>query len=158
MPKRRYARIADEHHVVRRCGGQVIEREKLTNAAVGLFPAAMRLRVKINETYLSANWLEHCDGTKVERLKVIVAIFRKKAERPLSLQSGIVVINAGKIREIGTAHRRNLAVRHTPKREDPSYSRVSGLPLDNSDDLLIASLAEEAYQDFTLLGDLDALP
>jgi len=158
MPKRKYARIAEEHHVVRRCGNQAIERDKLTNAVVGLFPAAMRLREKIKETYLSANWLEHCDGMKVERLKTIVAIYRKKAERALSLQSGIAVINAGRIREIGTANGRNLAVRHTPNRDDPSYSRVSGLPLDNFDDLLIASLVEEAYRDFMLLRDLGALP
>jgi hypothetical protein len=158
MPNRKYARIGDEHHVVRRFGNQVIERDELTNAVVGLFPAAMRLRVKIKETYLSANWLEHCNGTKVERLKVIAAIYRAIAKTPLSLESGISVMNAGRIRQIGNVHRRNLAVRHTPKRDDPSYSRVSGLPLDNSDDLLTASLAEEAYQDFTLLRDLDAQP
>jgi hypothetical protein len=105
----------------------------------------------------SANWLEHCDGSKAEHLKVIAAIYRAKAERPLSLESGVAVINAGRIREIGSAHRHNLAVRHTPNRDDSSYSRVSGLPLDNSDDLLIASLAEEAYRDFMLLRDLDAL-
>jgi len=158
MPKRKYAHIVEEHHVVRRCGSQAIERDKLTNAVVGLFPTAMKLREKINEKYLSANLLEHCDGTKVERLKAIVAIYRTKAERALSMQSGVAVINAGRIREIGGAHRRSLAVRHTPNREDPSYSRVSGLPLDNSDELLIASLVEEAYLDFMLLGDLDAIP
>ena len=36
--------------------------------------------------------------------------------------------------------------------------RVSGLPLDNSDEILIASLTIEAYQDFVLLADVDALP
>src|SRR5258708_2680440 len=148
MPRTRYARITDEHHVVRRCGKQAIERDKLTNAVVGLFPAAMRLREQINETYLSANWLEHCDGTKNERLKVVAVIYRRKAKRPLSLESGIAVVNAGRVREIGSGHHRNLAVRFTPSRDDPSYSRISGLPLDNSDELLVASLAEEAYQDF----------
>ena len=160
MPKRKYTKIALEHHVVRRCGHQVIERDAVTQEVKGLFPAAMRLRTYINprETYLSTNWLEQCDGTKAERLKVVVAVHRAKAKSPLSLKSGVAILNAGKVLEIGVAHRRGLAVRHTPTATDPSYSRVSGLPLDNSDDALIASLAEEAYRDFMLLKDVDALP
>jgi hypothetical protein len=118
----------------------------------------MRLREQISETYLSANWLEHRDGTRSQRLKMIAAIYRTKAIRPLSPESGIAVMNAGRIRKIGTAHSRNLAVRHVPDRGDPSYSRISGLPLDNSDDLLIASLTDEAYRDFMLLKEVDALP
>jgi hypothetical protein len=158
MPVRKYTRVAAGHHLVRRCGYQVIDRDDATNKVRGLFPAAMRLREQINERYLSANWLEHCDGTKVERLKAIVAIHRAKAKTPPSLQSGVAVLNAGRILEIGIAHRRKLRVRHTPNPYDPSYSQISGLPLNNSDDLLIASLVEEAYQDFMLLRDLDALP
>jgi hypothetical protein len=60
--------------------------------------------------------------------------------------------------DIGLFHAQDLRVRHTPNREDASYSRVLGLPLDNSDELLIASLADEAYDDFMLICDVDALP
>jgi len=156
MRVKRYVRIADEHHVVRRCAYQVIERDSVTRAVIGLFPAAFRLRQEQNESYLSANWLEQCDGTKLQRLKIIVAIQRQKAKGNLSPQSGVAILNAGRIREIGVAQRRALAVRHTPNRDDPSYARVSGLPLDNSDDLLLANLAAEAYRDFRLLSDVDA--
>ncbi len=69
MAKRKYSRIEEEHHVVRRCGYQVIERDALTNQVVGLFPRAMMLRPEIRENYLSVNKLEHCDGTKIEQLK-----------------------------------------------------------------------------------------
>lgn len=104
------------------------------------------------------NLLEHCPGTRNDRLKAIVAIQRGKANTPLSLNSGVAVLNAGSVRQIGSAHKQTLAVRHTPNRNDPSYSRVSGLPLDNSDEHLTAALVDEAYRDFLLLRDVDALP
>lgn len=158
MAKRKYSRIDDEHHVVRRCGYQMIERDALTNEVVGLFPQAMMLRPEIRENYLSVNKLEHCDGTKIEQLKSVVAIQRAKAKSNLSLQSGVATLKTGRIMEIGTRNGRRLAVTFTPNSSDRSYSRVSGLPLDNSDDHLIANLTTEAYQDFMLLVDVDALP
>lgn len=159
MAKKKYSRIDDEHHVVRRCGYQVIERDALTNKVVGLFPNAMMLRLEIKEKYLSVNMLEHCDGTKIEQLKAVVAIQRAKAKKgKLSLQSGVAILETGRILEIGTRNSHRLVVRFTPNSDDPSYSRVSGLPLDNSDQILIASLTVEAYRDFMLLADIDALP
>src|SRR5882672_10282536 len=103
MPKRKFAKIVPEHHVVRRCGHQVIERDSVSNEVKGLFPAAMRLRENINETYLSTSWLEYCEGTRAERLKAVVAIHRAKAKSRLSPNSGIAVINAGRIVELGAA-------------------------------------------------------
>ncbi len=158
MAKRKYSRIDDEHHVVRRCGYQVIERDALTNKVVGLFPKAMMLRLEKDEKYLSVNKLEHCDGTKIEQLKSVVAIQRAKAKSKLSLRSGVAILKTGRILEIGTRNGYRLVVTFTPYRDDPSYSRVSGLPLDNSDEILIANLTVEAYQDFMLLADIDALP
>ena len=158
MAKKRYSRIANAHHVVRRCGHQVIERDALTNEVVGLFPIAMMLRLKQKEKYLSVNKLEHCDGTKIEQLKAVVAIQRAKAVSKLSLQSGVAILKTGRVLEKGTKNGHRLAVKFTPNPGDPSYSRVSGLPLDNSDELLIASLTVEAYRDFMLLADVDALP
>jgi hypothetical protein len=127
---------------------------------MGLYPQAMMLKTKIGEEYLSVNWLEHWPGTRATRLKNIVEIHRRKAKsgRPLSQESGIAVLRTGGILEIGASHDRRLRVVWTRTKEDPSYSRISGLPLDNSDQLLIASLVEEAYRDFMLLRDVDALP
>jgi hypothetical protein len=158
MAKRKYSLIDDEHHVVRRCGYQVIERDALRNEVVGLFPEAMMLRVEINESYLSVNKLEYRDGTKIEQLKAVVAIHRAKVKGRLSLQSGFATLKTGRIIEIGTRSGRRLAVTFTPTQNDPSYSRVSGLPQDNSDEILIGSLTLEAYRDFMLLADIDALP
>ncbi len=136
----------------------MIERDALTNKVVGLFPTAMMLRLEKKEKYLSINKLEHCDGTKIEQLKSVVAIQRAKAIGKLSLRSGVAILKTGRILEIGTRNSHRLVVTFTPNRDDPSYSRVSGLPLDNSDKILIASLTVEAYQDFMLLADIDALP
>ncbi len=158
MAKRKYSRIDDEHHVVRRCGYQMIERDALTSKVVGLFPKAMMLRPEINEKYLSVNKLEHCGGPKIEQLKAVVAIQRAKAIGRLSLRSGVAILKTGRILEIGTRNSHRLMVTFTPNSHDPSYSRVSGLPLDNSDEILIASLTDEAYRDFMLLADIDALP
>ena len=157
MAKKKYSRIDDKHHVVRRCGYQFMERDVLTNKVVGLFPATMMLRTEIDERYLSVNKLEHCDGNKTEQLKAVVAIQRAKAIGKLSLKSGVAVLKTGRILEIGTGSGYRLVVRFTPNTDDPSYSRVSGLPLDNSDEILIANLTIEAYQDFMLLADIDAL-
>ena len=158
MAKKKYSPIDNAHHVVRRCGYQVIERDTLTNAVVGLFPTAMELRQERNETYLSVNKLEHCAGTKTEQLKAVVAIQRGKAIGKLSLQSGVAILKTGRILEIGKKNGRRLVVRFTPSPSDPSYSRVSGLPLDNSDESLIANLTDEASQDFMVLAEVDALP
>ena len=158
MANRKYSRIDDKHHVVRRCGFQVIERDALTNEVVGLFPKAMMLRTDIREKHLSVNMLEHCEGTKIEQLKAVVTIQRSKFKGKLSLQSGVAILKTGRILEIGTGNGHRLVVRFTPERDDPSYSRISGLPLDNSDEILIANLTVEAYQDFMLLADIDALP
>ena len=158
MAQRKYSRIDNKHHVVRRCGYQVIERDSLTKTVVGLFPKAMMLRTEIKESYLSVNKLEHCDGSKIEQLKAVVAIQRAKAIGRLSLQSGAAILKTGRILEIGTGNGHRLVVTFTPNKDDPSYSRVSGLPLDNSDENLIANLTVEAYQDFMLLADIDALP
>jgi hypothetical protein len=117
----------------------------------------MRLRTDIEETDLSVNWLEHCVGTRNQRLKAVVAFHRAKFRSPLSPKSGVAVLNAERIRDIGDAHGHRLRVRSTPSPQDLSYSQVSGLPLDNSDENLISSLAEEAFKDFMLLSEVDAL-
>ncbi len=62
------------------------------------------------------------------------------------------------LQKIYHKHAETISVRFTPKRDDPSYSRVSGLPLDNSEEILIASLTDEAYQDLMLLAYTDSLP
>jgi hypothetical protein len=153
--KKKYSPIAKEHHVVRRCGYQVIERDQVTNNVVGLYPAAMKLRPEMSEEYLSVNWLEHVEGSKNDRLKAIVAIHKAKARSGrLSPHSGVAVLTTGTILEIGTQHGRRLAVRFTPTSVDPSYSRISGLPLNNADELLCAKLADEAFKDFLLLSDI----
>ena len=156
MNTRRHRRIDHDEHIVRRCGYQVIERDATSDQVIGLFPAAMRLRTEKGEQYLSVNLLEHCPGTRVERLKAVVAIQRAKAISRLSPQSGVSVIETERLLKIGNDHDCPLVARFTPSRRDPSYSRVTGLPLDNSDESLLASLAVEAYEDFVLLADLDA--
>ncbi len=156
MNTRTHRRIDDDQHVVRRCGYQVIERDANTNEVVGLFPSVMSLRTNIDEPYLSVNLLEHCPGTKIERLKAVVAIQRGKVQGTLSPRSGVSVIEVDRLLKIGSDHDCPLVARFTPSRTDPSYSRVTGLPLDNSDESLLASLRDAAYEDFTLLKDLDA--
>ncbi|MCH8036518.1 MAG: hypothetical protein IIC53_05255, partial [Proteobacteria bacterium] len=84
----------------------MIERDTLTNKVVGLFPRAMMLRLEKEEKYLSVNKLEHCDGTKIEQLKAVVAIQRAKAIGKLSLQSGVAILKTGRILEIGTMNGR----------------------------------------------------
>ena len=156
MNARVYKRIDGNQHVVRRCGFQVIERDADSKEVIGLHPSAMSLRTNISERYLSVNLLVHCPGTKVERLKAVVAMQRAKMRGSLSPNSGVAVIKTERLLEIGNDHDCSLTVRLTPSKIDPSYSRVTGLPLDNSNVSLVASLADEAYEDFILLADLDA--
>jgi hypothetical protein len=158
MARGRYAPIAGEHHIVRRCNYQVIERDTQTKQVKGLFPQAMMLRRAIDERYLSVNWLEHFAGGRNERLKVIVNIHRKKIKTRLSVDSGIAVLNVKRVLEIGEFHQRKLNILSTATADDPSYSRVTGLPFDNSNELLVLTLAQEAYRDFMLLREVDSLP
>ena len=154
---KKYSPIAVDHHIVRHCGFQRVEREPGTNRVLGLHLRAMALRPEIREPYLSVNWLEHCEGTKIERLRVVVETIRQKTKsKYLSPQSGVAVLKCGKVVEIGSDFDRKLSVLYAPSKTDPSYSRINGLPLDNEDLLLLSALAEEAFKDFTLLADLGA--
>src|SRR6266702_2787124 len=98
---RKYAALNVNHHVVRRCGYQVIERDDPTKQVIGLFPTAMMLRVGMAEDYLSVNWLEHCSGAKIDQLKAIIAIHRKKAVGRLSPDSGVAVSKVDTVLTIG---------------------------------------------------------
>ncbi len=152
---KKYSLVAEDHHVVRRCGYQVIEWEGDT--VVGLYPRSMMLREN-DEGYLSANWLEHCPGSKIERLRTIVEIYRNKStSKKLSPKSGVAVLQSGRISAIARQHGHEVSVRYTPNKQDPSYSRISGLPKNNSDMILIGMLANEGFADFHLLRDLPAV-
>lgn len=153
----RYRELSDEEHVVRRCPYQRIDRDNTTGQILGIFPKLMELRQALRppETYLSVNWLEHCPGTSLDRLRAILKILKRKMPTSdFSPESGLALMNVGRVRHIGQARKRKLTIKSTPKKEDPSYARISGMPLDNSDRDLLADLAAEASSQLILLKHL----
>jgi hypothetical protein len=148
-----HRRIYDEEHVVRRCWRQGIDRDRVTGQIRGIHPAVMKLRPEINETYLSLSLLEHCPGTEIDRLRAILALLKRKMPHSnFDAESGLAIMNALRVRMIGRARNHTLSLRYTPSKKDPAYSRLSGLPYDNSDMLLLAELAAEASRRLRLLS------
>ena len=157
MARQPHKTLADEHHVVRYCNNQRIEKDPHTGNAVGLFPDAMQLRTREKEEYLSTNWLEYVAGTRNDRLKSILGILRGKIPS-IKETSGLAVLRVEKIKDAGKETGHKITVRFTPNRNDPSYARILGLPLDNSDTELVSLLVDEAFNEFYLVKQVDALP
>lgn len=155
--KKNYAPIDDAEHVVRFCHYQKVERDIETEEIRGVFPQAFELRTDINEQYLSVNHLEHCQGGVAERLAGIVGHLRSKLHPDAMVAgAGVAILNSKRVKDIGARRGLSLRVLGTPNR-DPSYARVTGLPLANGDTVLLTHLANEASLRLHLIAEIDAV-
>jgi hypothetical protein len=107
--------------------------------------------------YTSLNCLEHSDEHKAVRLGNIAALHHAKTKsgKKISARNALAIIKSGRVRELGRVHSKPLEMKHAGKDDDPSYVKMTGLPADNSDILLLDALAAECSQDFCLFRDID---
>ena len=151
----------DDEHFVRLCSRQKQIREH-DGTLRGVTWEAFSLRTNIKEDYLSGALLEHFQGTQREQAVAAVEAM-KSAGMVFSDKHAVAVCSAGSIRGCGTKQKRKLRVRHEPNKKNASYSKVRGLPLDNSDNELLSLLAADSVVSCTCVIELrpaalDAVP
>ena len=142
----------DEEHFVRLCSRQKQIRES-DGTLRGVTWEAFSLRTKIKEDYLSGALLEHFQGTQREQAVAAVEAM-KSAGVVFSDKHAVALCLAGSIRRCATKQERKLRVRHEPNKKNAAYSKVRGLPLDNSDNELLSLLAADSVVSCTCVIEL----
>ena len=136
------SRVPPEDHVAHYCNPQKVIREPETDAIIGVFPQAFALRQEKNELYLSAHRMEFfAVDVDVQFQEVVVALRNKNLI--LKPRGAIAKLNAGSVVEGGNMRGLSIEVRDRSNTNNPGYAAIYGMPLDNSDDLFLAQLADE---------------
>ena len=151
--QQRVPNLASDNRIARWCGHQKLDRDPVTHSVRGIIPQALELRLHLNESYISASWLEFHSGDDLSRLRKVAAVYRADGRR-LGPNGGFALLNVGAILDAGTARSRELRVTNRPSRADPAYAKVEGLPQDNSDMVLLSMLCD-ACRGVYLMGDID---
>ena len=142
----------DDEHFVRLCSRQKQIRDE-DGKILGVTWEAFSLRTEINEDYLSGALLEHFEGTQKEQAVAAVEAM-KSAGLIFSDKHAVALCLAGSIRGCAAKQKRKLRVRHEPNKKNAAYSKVRGLPLDNSDNELLSLLAADSVVSCTCVIEL----
>ncbi len=139
-PKQR--RVPPDDHVARYCNPQRVIRDPNTDTIKGVFPQAFELRTNKKELYLSTHWMESFSEENDLQFQGVVAALRKKMEvvRP---KAAIAKLNTGCVVRCGAMRGLAIEIRDRSNSHNPGYAGIYGMPLDNSDDLFLAQLADE---------------
>lgn len=136
-----YEAVADDHHIGRRCSAQRLTRDE-NGEPNGVSPAFFELDINKNEKDLSCDWLEFFSENRPEQIAGVKDALSKRMGGGNG--SRIVVCNVGALKEIGSRFRTGIQIKGKGRKNDPSYSGVFGLPMDNSNGDLIAALVDDA--------------
>ncbi|MBB3310990.1 hypothetical protein FHT78_002734 [Rhizobium sp. BK196] len=133
--------IPDPHHVARVCPRNRVIRDR-EGSAVGVHPQLYKLReatpTRKRETYLSASYMEYFQGDRAECLKGCI----KASAFPIASTDFMVVLNVGKVKQIGVRYNLKLkAVHDTANKKNPAYAKIEGTPPDPAHALLGALAA-----------------
>jgi hypothetical protein len=148
--------LPDDHRVARRCGFQRLLRNPDTQEVIGIVPQALFLRTEKREQYLSSSWFEFHKGADAERLKAVLDIYRKGGDTP-GPNSAIALLHVGKILAAGRDGNHQIRVTHRGNARDPAYAPIEGVPLDNSDLVLLKTICDQACCGVHTVGAIDAL-
>jgi hypothetical protein len=152
-----YQKVPDSDHVARYCNPQRVIRDPRTLAVTGVRPQAFELRPEIKETYLSTYWMEFppSDQATVDtQFRTVLTTLRRKHPNVRS-NGAFARLNAGRIVQSGSSRGHSIRVLCRSKRSDPGYTGVYGMPLDNSDSILLAELANECCIEVLGVADLE---
>lgn len=152
-----YQKVPDSDHVARYCNPQRVIRDPRTLAVTGVRPQAFELRPEIKETYLSTYWMEFppSDQATVDtQFRTVLTTLRRKHPNVRS-NGAFARLNAGRIVQSGSSRGHSIRVLCRSKRSDPGYTGVYGMPLDSSDSILLAELANECCIEVLGVADLE---
>jgi hypothetical protein len=144
--QRAYTSVPKTDHVARYCNVQRVIRDPITNKITGVRPQAFELRQKDKETYLSTYWMEFpCENasTNVDaQFRAVVTALRRKHPnvRP---EAAFARLNVDRVVQAALVRQLPIRILCLPKRNDPGYTGIYGMPRDNSDSIFLAQLANE---------------
>lgn len=128
-------------------------RKTEDDVIVGVLGAAFRLRNE--ETYLSATWLEYFkQPTREANIESAVKAVRasKIDVRP---KSGFAIGNVGEVKEICLRNsRRRIRIIHEPEDDNKAHTALRGWPSDDND--LLELIAEDIWSEVILNVDVPA--
>lgn len=149
--------LGHAEHIARYCHHQRILRDQETGEIISILDAFKLRPIDCGE--LSVEHFEKLGNDFNARIKNAVSVFRSKIiHNPVTLDSMISVLNVGSIIEIGKATGKELKVKDKSRSDRPAYAHVIGLPPDNADINLLASLSDEGVKSCHLIENIDKLP
>ncbi len=132
--------IPDDHRVARLCGRQKQVRDE-AGKVIGVNPQFFELRPKKNEDYLSCDWVDFFSGSEDKKLAGVRKALKSRMPGG-GKEARIAVMGVSLLKECGI--KRDHKIRVLQKKNSSSYSGISGLPLDNSDMVLLQTMSDEA--------------
>ena len=145
--------FSDNEHFLRLCSRQRQIRD--TNGVIqGVTWEAFSLRTERKETYLSGALFECCNDSKKTKLRAALHSWRMGSMH-FKNEHAIAICPAGDIRAVGKKQSKHLLVRFEPSKHKPFYAVLRGLPLDNSDNRLLAMLASICVASCHLVKDIE---
>lgn len=135
----RGSNLPNDDHVMRYAPWSKLRRDENDNV-VGFLSEAFRLRE--GEKSLSLNWLEYFSGTRDEKIRQSVEMFRRL--RQVGTKAAYGVANVQRIKEVCAAGGASgVRVVYEPEEQNPAHSGIRHLPRDEMS--LLEALASEAF-------------
>ena len=116
---------------------------------IGVQAATFRLRK--DEAYLSAAWLEYFDGSRQERIVSLVTEFRRSNMKP-TVKSGFALGQNERIKDACAARNHRVRVIHEPTEDNVAHVAVRRWPVE--DDLLCEQMAREVWSELIMNRDI----
>jgi len=141
-----------EDHVIRYVPWARLRKDEHDNV-VGVLGVAFKLRK--DEEYLSATWVEFFQGAHGERVAAAVKIIRA-SEIKVKPRSGFAVGNVGRVKEVCLADKEKHKIRiiHEPADDNEAHTALRGWPREN--DPLLELIAEDVWSETVLNSDIPA--
>jgi hypothetical protein len=130
--------LPNEDHVMRYVPWRKLLRDE-DNNVLGFLGEAFKLRV--DEEYLSVNWLEYFDGDRETKIQASVRTFRSTLT--VGTKSAFGVGNVDKIKEICHARGATVRIVYEPTDDNLSHSAIRRIPRDDA--ILLDALAADAF-------------
>lgn len=130
--------IPEEHHLLRYVSANKLRRDEDDNVLGCTFEA---FRLREQEQYLSAAWVEFFDGERDHQVRQ--AADSIGATIKVTRRSGFALGNVGRIKGTCAAAKAKVRILHEPNDANPAYATVRQIPRD--DIQLLELLASEAW-------------
>lgn len=142
--------LPDDHHCLRYVPWARLRKDEHENV-IGVLSAAFRLRD--DEEYLSATWIEYSPGTFRGQIEASVKIIRA-SEIAVTPRSGFAIGNVSRIKSacLEDTRKHRIRIIHEAEDDNVAHAALRGWPRDNED--LLSLIAEDVWCDSVLNKDV----